>query len=330
MAFVTGLLLIDAPAAALNMGKGEETTATVKTIRAGTQDYPYVSAQAFRYWLRHTLKTYYPEWQAAPIVTSGKGQKQQAYTEGDPIRYWDDDLLGYMRAVKDETRTRISPFRTSTLVSVMPVQIVEDFGVMARQEDNPVLHSHEFYSTVLQGLFSLNLSQVGTFSTSKRSGFLNLDDSLIEEAQRLGLEYVEVPGSLTGSYRLPLAERVIRVQTLLHALARLEGGAHQTLHYTDVSPAFVIAAVTRGGNHPFHRVVTHQRGQVMINREVLNQVLGVLADDLLSDDIYVGVAGGFMEDAVEAFAEAGIPVMHPREALTELAAVLADHPEWWE
>ncbi len=325
MAFVTGLLLIDAPAAALNMGRGEETTATVKTIRVGMQDYPYVSAQAFRYWLRHTLEAYYPAWQAAPVITSGKGQKQQAYTEGNPIRYWDDDLFGYMRAVKDETRTRISPFRTGTLVSVMPVQIVEDFGVMARQKGNPVLHSHEFYSTVLQGLFSLNLGQAGTFSTRERSGFLNLDKALVEEARQLGLEHIEE----TDSYRLPLAERVMRVQTLLHALGRLEGGAHQTLHYTDVSPAFVMAAVTRGGNHPFYRVVSHQRGQPVLSREVLDQAFGVLADDLLSG-VYVGLAGGFMEGAVEVLAEYGIPVMHPREALVGLAAALADHPEWWE
>ena len=327
MAFVTGLLLIDAPASALNMGRGEETTATVKTIRVGMQDYPYVSAQAFRSWVRRTLETNYRDrgWQSAPIVVSGKGQKQQAYTEGNPIRYWDDDLFGYMRAVKESTRTRISPFRTSTLVSVMPVQIVEDFGVMARHEGDPVLHSHEFYSTVLQGLFSLNLREVGTFSTLSRTGYLNLDEELVGEAQRGGLEYVNE----LSSYRLPLADRVARVQTLLHALARLEGGARQTLHYTDVSPAFVMAAVTRGGNHPFYRAVTLQRGQVTLSRETLSQAFSVLNDDLLSG-IFVGLASGFMDGAAEVLAEFGLAVMHPREALDELAEVLAEHPEWWE
>jgi CRISPR-associated protein Cst2 len=327
MAFVTGLLLIDAPASALNMGQGEETTATVKVIRAGGQEYPYVSAQSFRAWLRHTLETYYPHWQKAPIYTEGKAtsKKQQAYTEGDPIRYWDDDLFGYMRAVKDETRTRISPFRTSTLVSVMPVEIVEDFGVMARHEGDPVLHRHEFYSTVLQGLFSLNLREAGTFSSRNRSGYLNLDAALVAEAQQGGLDYVEA----LASYRLPLNERIVRVQTLLHALARLQGGARQTLHYTDVSPAFVMAAVTEGGNHPFYRVVTHQRGQVMLNREALSQVFGVLKSDLLSG-VYVGLASGFMDSAYEVLAEFGLPVMHPRQALDGLAEELAKHPEWWE
>ncbi len=328
MAFVTGLLLIDAPASALNMGQGEETTATVKVIRVGAQEYPYVSAQSFRAWLRHTLETYYSEqWQKAPVYTEGKAtaKKQQAYTEGDPIRYWDDDLFGYMRAVKDATRTRISPFRTSTLVSIMPVEIVRDFGVMARHEGDPVLHQHEFYSTVLQGLFSLNLREAGTFSSRNRSGYLNLDASLIEEAQQRGLEYVEA----LDSYRLPLGDRMVRVQTLLHALARLEGGARQTLHYTDVSPAFVIAAVTRGGNHPFYRVVTHQRGQVVLNREALSEAFGVLKDDLLSG-VYVGLASGFMDSAYEVLAEFGLPVMHPREALDGLAEELTKHPEWWE
>src|SRR5436853_6193825 len=110
MAFITGLMLIDAPASALNNGQGEATKAKVKAIRGADGVYPYVSAQSFRYWLRGTMETYIPDMSPSPVYTAGKGAKQQAYTEGDPISYWDDDLMGYMRAVKEETVTRLSPF----------------------------------------------------------------------------------------------------------------------------------------------------------------------------------------------------------------------------
>lgn len=61
MAFVTGLLLIDAPASALNNlgnipGEREENTVGVKVISTKAGNFPYVSAQAFRYWLRMTLE----------------------------------------------------------------------------------------------------------------------------------------------------------------------------------------------------------------------------------------------------------------------------------
>ncbi|MGE5058659.1 MAG: type I-B CRISPR-associated protein Cas7/Cst2/DevR, partial [Betaproteobacteria bacterium] len=100
MAFLTGLLLIDAPASALNnAGTAEEArtenAVAVKFIRSRRGAFPYVSAQAFRYWLRSTLEqTPDLEWKAAPIFREAK----IAYTDANPIEYWDDDLFGYMRA----------------------------------------------------------------------------------------------------------------------------------------------------------------------------------------------------------------------------------------
>ena len=79
MAFVTGLLLIDAPASALNNlgnipGERLENTSGVKVIRTGTstrerQSYPYVSAQAFRYWLRTTAEKRVEGWQSSSNVS---------------------------------------------------------------------------------------------------------------------------------------------------------------------------------------------------------------------------------------------------------------------
>ncbi|MCS7040927.1 MAG: type I-B CRISPR-associated protein Cas7/Cst2/DevR, partial [Caldilineales bacterium] len=150
MSFVTGLFLIDAPASALNnlgliSGARTDNTVGVKVIRAKDGMYPYVSAQAFRYWLRTTLEKAGLGWQAAPVYR----EEKVAYTDANPIRYWDDDLFGYMRAPSKrasavearqadasranetpttDTVTRVSPFRVSTLVSIAPVNITEDFG----------------------------------------------------------------------------------------------------------------------------------------------------------------------------------------------------------
>jgi CRISPR-associated protein Cst2 len=214
MAFVTGLLLIDAPASALNNlgaipGEREENTVGVKMITTKTGNFPYVSAQAFRYWLRTTLEQRVPEWRASPIFR----EEKIAYTDANPIRYWDDDLFGYMRApgkadtarksreqissLEDatpvkETVTRASPFRVSTLVSIAPVNPTSDFGVMSRHEGNPVPHEHQFYRTTLKGLFSLDLWACGTFSYRNRTGFRNLDDERVRlVADVPGVEHLE-------------------------------------------------------------------------------------------------------------------------------------------
>ena len=116
MAHLNGLWLIDAPASALNnLGQAEggrtDNVVGVKHIRTREGASPYVSAQAFRYWLRTTLETHVPEWKAAPMFR----EKKVAYTDGDPIKWWDDDLFGYEGGIEKGRRegsSEASPPRT--------------------------------------------------------------------------------------------------------------------------------------------------------------------------------------------------------------------------
>lgn len=351
MSFVTGLLLIDAPASALNNlgnipGERTDNKTGVKVIRARDGAYPYVSAQAFRYWLRTTLENAGIGWKAAPIYRDEKN----AYTDANPIEYWDDDLFGYMRAQStkrsakeareaDQTRagetpttdtiTRVSPFRVSTLVSISPVNITDDFGVMARHEGNPVPHEHQLYRTTLKGLFSLNLRSSGTFSYRQKTGYRNLDDERIEQAKAKNLEHVEGE----KAYRLPKTERIQRIAALFEGMALLEGGAKQTLHYTDVSPVLVILAVTKGGNHIFGHVVgANGRGQPEIKLDAFEEALTVFKDEILSP-IYVGWVKGYLDEErakFETFAasKGNIHISHPREAYHALIDAIKQNEAW--
>ena len=353
MAFVTGLFLIDAPASALNnlgnvQGRFFENVAGVKVIRTREGTYPYVSAQAFRYWLRTTLEQAGLGWKAAPTYRDEK----IAYTEADPITWWDDDLFGYMRAPgtgpaakkkreedpeyqkllpldvkdgKEQAVTRASPFRVSTLVSIAPVNIVEDWETMSRYEGDPVPYSSQFYRATLKGLFSLDLHACGTFWYRQKTGFRNLDDVRIEEAKKAGL--TEVKGD--KAYRLPFQERLQRITTLFEGMAMLEGGAKQALHYTDVAPALVVLAVTKGGNHIFgHIVGANSRGLPELKIEALKEALTVFEREILSD-VYVGWVRGYLDEErakLEEFAqtEGGrcVKISHPREAFKALIAAL--------
>lgn len=348
MAFVTGLLLIDAPASALNNlgsipGERVDNTSGVKVIRTREGMFPYVSAQAFRYWLRTTAQVHIEDWRAAPIYR----EEKIAYTDSNPITWWDDDLLGYMRAPSKkstakeqrladnsrlgETETndvvaRISPFRVSTLISIAPTQITNDFGVMARQEGFPVPHEHQLYRTTLQGLFSLDLHACGTFSYRQKAGFRNLDSVRTELAEQEGLEHLKEE----KAYRLPLEERIRRVQGMFESLALMEGGAKQSIHYTDVTPALSIMAVTRGGNHIFGHVIgANSKGLPEIKLEALRESLTTLSDEILSP-VYVGWVQGYLDEErkkFEQFLAEGFPqtiiVKHPRDSYRDFVADLA-------
>ena len=352
MAFLTGMFLIDAPASALNNlgqipGARTDNTVGVKVIRTREGAYPYVSAQAFRYWLRQTLEQGPWGCRPAPIFR----EQKVAYTDANPILYWDDDLFGYMRAPSkkasavaareadesravetptQETVTRVSPFRVSTLVSIAPVGVVDDFGVMARHEGDPVPHEHQFYRATLKGLFSLDLHAAGTFTYRSKTGFLNLDDVRKQLAEEKGLEHLVDD----RAYRLPLTERVQRIAALLEGLAHLEGGAKQTLHYTDVSPVLAFTAITKGGNHVFGHVIgADERHRPVVKIDALQEALTVFADDLLSD-VYVGWVRGYLDEQRAVFEQAlakdgalaewreRIHIMHPRDAFLALAEMM--------
>ncbi len=321
MAFVTGLMLIDAPASALNnlgnvQGRQFDNVMGTKIIRTREGAYPYVSAQAFRYWLRESIVRHSPEWKKAPIYR----EEKIAFTAADPINYWDDDIFGYMRAPdnkpaskkrrqedpeykkltpldanekgQEQALTRSSPFRVSTFVSIAPVNIVEDWESASRHEGDSVPYSSQFYRATLKGLFSLNLRSCGTFWYRNKTGFKNLDNIRTDIAESKEL----INLAEEKAYQLPDEERLKRISALFEGLAHLEGGAKQTLHYTDVSPVIIIMAITKGGNHIFgHAIGANSKGLPEIKLAALRESLRIFNDDLLSD-VYVGWVNGYADD----------------------------------
>jgi CRISPR-associated protein Cst2 len=344
MAFVTGCVVLDAPASALNnagadQGARTDNAVVVKKIRTPEGDHPYVSAQAVRYWIRTNLELNQPQWKAAPVRREGK----IAYTDANPIEYWDDDLLGYMRAQskksdaakdenaspleKDREITRVSPFRVSTFVSISPNRLVTDFGTMTRQEGNPVPYEHEFYRAHLLGLLSLDLSAAGTFFDGARVGYKNLDSFRREAAQKASLEKVLLRKQ--AAYRLPLEQRVERVSTLVGSLALLNGGAKQAVHYTDLTPAIVCLAVTSHGNNPFYRLLTSSPSKTtQFHSAAFAELMAAYSDHFLSE-IYIGWAQGFLdgeraklEETMNHLTSVKLSLGHPAVQIGRFAEVL--------
>jgi len=349
------MLLIDAPASALNNsgedipGARTQNTSSVKYIRRRVSSdrielYPYFTAQAYRRWLRMTIESDPQEWVMSPVYR----EEKVAYTDANPILHWDDDLFGYMRApgkakkgvegsdvpepvtgLEGSAITRMSPLRVSTFVSIAPANITNDFGVMSRQEGDPTPFEHQFYRATFQGLLSLDLANAGTFYYSRRAGFQNLDAIREKQAKERGLEHL--PGKL--AYRLPIEDRLKRVRRLVEAIPLVQGGAKQTLHYTDTTPVVTIAAVTRHGNHPFNFLVDEKGGQVIFNAQAFVDTLYGLGDQLLSR-VYIGWKPGYAPDQYSKLAElpddikAWLTVGSSLDVYRRLSAAIAENPGW--
>jgi len=318
--FVHGAVLIDVDGASLNnWGKdqtnnqGTENATAVKKVFKNGRMYAIVAGQAWRYWWRETLGL--NGWNLSPITRD----KKVAFTEADPLKYADDDIFGYMRASKDElkdengnivtdkkgkpkkvdvTVTRVSPLKNSILTSVTPVKIINEFSTMARHDGDAVPYEKQSYSTVLKGMFSLDLDQVGTFTKVNRSGFKNITDltydKIIEDG---GQEVSDLINPNIQRARLDNSIRRERAKDTILALKTIAGGAKRTTNYVSVKPDFIVLAVLKGGNNIFDNIAVDEDGKATLSLKALEEAIKDNKEYFRSD-VYIGKATGFMDDVI--------------------------------
>lgn len=337
MTYLVGKIALDITAGAPNNGRGDDNSGVVKQLRVGREVFPYVSAQAFRRWVRDSLPT---TEHRSPVVRSGSGKKQQAYTAGRPDLYADDDLFGYMVAVKGENFQRDTVLATGTLVAVAPGRPDRDFGTMSRgfeAGENPVIHEHEHYTRDLAGDILLDLPRVGTFEQKGGGLRVALRSDAAAEALNAGASEVEFRD--VASLRMPFPERRRRVAVLLRTLAEVRGGAQRAMHYGDRTPAFVLLAPVKGGNNPFTRVFTVENQRTRFDVRTFTMELDAWADEL-DGPVLLGWAPGFLGDQRDAaehalakqIADGRVTMGHPRTLLRALAdrVEAGEHDGWFE
>ncbi|HEY0698481.1 MAG TPA: type I-B CRISPR-associated protein Cas7/Cst2/DevR [Micromonospora sp.] len=349
MAYLAGKIVLAVTAGAPNNGRGDTNVGIIKKALIRQQVYPYVSAQAFRRWLRDTMT----ELGSLPSPTERVGKKQgkaqKATTAADPIRYADDDLFGYMKATAKtdgaNTTLRDSPFMIGTLLAVEPARPTKDFGVMARGIDEPVIHEHEFYTADLAAPFLLDLPRIGTFTLPTAQGggkanYLTPEGALqAAEAVSVGAELVTFRGQ--PAMRLPLKVRRERAALLLEAFAEIAGGAKKGLHYGDRTPTLLMLLTMDGGVNPLEFTISgaEDGSGLQVRGDVLRAELDAW-DQHWQPPVRVGWRPGFKEITRKQFEadltaeiDAGqVLIGHPRTMLRTLAAELRDgtHDAWFD
>lgn len=319
-----GFVLIDVDVAALN-NAGRSTTTNLengvatKKISKNGRKYVYVSGQAWRYWWRDTLQRNF-NWNLSPITRD----KKIAFTAADPIQYPDDDLFGYMKAAKGEvidengevvkekngnpkmenvTVTRVSPLKNSALVAVTSTTTEENWSSMSRQEGDAVPYTKEEYSTIMKGMFAIDLEQVGTFATYNKTGFKNLTESLKQKALENGAtaiddDYVKkANGDPQQLVRMAIDARKSRATDAVKALKFISGGAMQTDNMADVTPKFIILSTMTTGNHPFSHVAVNSGAynqNFVLNIDGLEEVLKDYKNQF-EGKIFIGARSGFLD-----------------------------------
>ncbi|WP_059006683.1 type I-B CRISPR-associated protein Cas7/Cst2/DevR [Streptomyces specialis] len=347
MTFLVGQSVLEIKAGAPNNGRGQDNRGEVKKFTVSRQTYPYVSAQASRRWLRDSLPATET---ASPVTRTGDNKKQQAYTQGRPDLYLDDDLFGYMIAVKSEEKNakkgesqsfmRDTVLATGTLVAVVPNTPVIDFGTMSRgmgPDAHPVIHEHEMYTADLAGDLLIDLPRVGTFEVGGKATKPALNPSVVEEVLANGCSRYTLRN--VECVRLPLEERRRRVAVLLRTMAVVKGGAKWSAHYGDRTPGLLILAPVKGGTNPFTRVVRARERATFFDADVLRQEIEAWKDEL-DGPVRIGWAPGFLgsqrelaeKDLEDLVKSEKVLLGHPRTVLNTLGDEFeaGRHDAWFD
>jgi CRISPR-associated protein Cst2 len=204
----------------------------------------------------------------------------------------------------DMSVTRVSPLKNSILTSITPIKLINEFSTMARQEGDAVPYEKQSYSTVLKGMFSLDLDQIGTFTKTNRSGYKNITDITFKQIiENSGSEVDDLINPNIKRARLNNEIRLQRAKDTIIALKTIAGGAKRTTNYASVKPDFIILAVLKGGNNIFDNIAVEEDGRGTLSLKALEEAIKDNREYFRSD-IYIGKATGFMDEVSNASIEA--------------------------
>lgn len=201
--------------------KEADNISSIKKIQMNDgNEYPYKSSQAIRRDLKEQLAVM--DWPLSEAAVA-KQAKGAAATLGEPQKYIDDDLFGFMIADKD-TKKRTGPVRVSPLISLEPYRGELDFATNymgTKSGGNPNIFETEIHSGIYRGTILVELDRVG-----------------VADAANYELE-------------LAPAEKQKRVTALVEAIQNLWGIGRQSRFLADISPKFICAALMKVKNPIF-------------------------------------------------------------------------------
>jgi CRISPR-associated protein Cst2 len=210
--------LVRVERANLNASGTEGNVTLLKKVRdIDGNGYVYVSGVAVKYWIKEMLKGMEERGiKCSPVLSAGeenpvtKVKEEQITSVGDPEKYIDDDLFGFL--LPQAERKRIAPVKTNGLISLFPYTGDINLGVRYDPKGKEhALWDLEITSTVFRGNWLIELDRIGKFGRDE----------------------------IGNSKELQPEEKEKRIKAFLECFFNLFGGAKQSSFLTSTEPRIV-------------------------------------------------------------------------------------------
>ena len=237
---------------------------------------PYVSGQSLKYQIRRGwIELGYGNQLSDVVQTSDA--KGVHFTAGDPVRFLDDDLLGFMIASQGENRRRTAPVRVSAAIGVFPYRGDRDLGTKSKEQSGGDMsaggniYETEIYYNYFRVNFLVELDRIGNFQPFE----LHKDKK-----------------SVTSN---DLPKRKERLKQLLESLEHIWGGGKQSRILTDMSPKFLAITFQTSKSPIFLETLTLNE-QEELNVAAINEVLK--GNESIIEKKLIGLQSGIFKNDV--------------------------------
>lgn len=296
----------------LNAGEGESNFIDVKKYKRNGIEYPYVSGQAMRYYLKEAIRRNLST-EEYMCVPNEKGE-----TCGDIAKCILCDLFGFMTTIKKGTvlpafpnghpggaYVRVSPLKVSPAIGLLKFEDNANIDLLTRRHrlgegkmEGDIVNV-EIGTNIYKCGISLDLAKIGTEESVDQEKRTPVVKQLIEEETKKR-----------------------RAKKVLEAIRYLTDYSKQARLLTDFTPDMVLLAFQNKYSHRLQKSFElEEEGILNISR--LNEIMDDIAE--YSEKILFGMISGVVKNENEVknlIKEKGIEVKTPAEVIKEAIATV--------
>ncbi|HDS44725.1 MAG TPA: type I-B CRISPR-associated protein Cas7/Cst2/DevR [Methanomicrobia archaeon] len=281
----------------LNAGIGGSNLVDLKKYKKGGVDYPYVSGQAMRYYLKEGIRRLVSS--DKYCVANDKGETCGAIESCILC-----DLFGFLTTLKEQgAQIRVSPIKMSPAMGLLPLNDNLTIDFLTRRK--PQQEAGKLSGDIVNVELGVNIYKAGMSIDLAKIGV----EEVIEESD--GKRHRKFEAKVEDE-----KEKNERLKLALEAFKNLSDYSKQARVLTDFTPNLLLIALQSRYNHLLQKAIELKDGR-KLNVERLDQVLTALKDET----IYAGLLSGTLDnedDIKEVLSSHNVKLMTPTEAIDQV------------
>lgn len=288
----------------LNSGEGGSNYVDVKKYKFQDREYPYVSGQAMRYYLKEGIRRL----RAANdcCVPDDKGEACGNIKDCALC-----DLFGFMATIKGEgAKVRVSPVKVSPAIGLLPFDANSTIDFLTRKKHKAV--GEKASGDIVNVELGINLYKGGISIDVAKIGF---EEEYDDTNKKMQFKDMRKGDDDTGKER----EKNNRIAQVLESLSFLSDYSKQARLLTDFTPDFIIVSFQSNYSHRLQKALELKSDAgINLNTDRLKEILADING--YSNLTYVGMIAGIVDneaDVKKIFSEKSITVKTPNEAIKE-------------